>query len=300
MKSEMLTIRMDPKEMEELNELAVMETERTGSPVSVSELVRQKLSLSTVKLESEMVACDDWSALSGTKWEFETAKAREPITVYVDYLSIGLKMCAFDVEEMYTSKIRALRGDLDYLPDIRMRDAKEADDSFRNVVHKMSAVAGNALINHIDKIILREVLDNGVAERMECPGKSAFQETMDEAFGSVEGSDLVVAKIICGNNAFHAAVKHHPEFESACQRDILMSGLYGHLGSADVHMRASLGNQVLVLPYPEGVGKAKVTWHVEGFKDCYGYGWSPFCSVDFALSGKFGVIVNVAGRNTDQ
>lgn len=79
---------------------------------------------------------------------------------------------------------------------------------------------------------------------------------LNEAFKQIEQHDLVAAKIV--THAFqYAAIRTFGKdfFDEATQREIITTGLYGHLWTADIHVSSRMDNAtVLVVASPETVG----------------------------------------------
>lgn len=81
-------------------------------------------------------------------------------------------------------------------------------------------------------------------------------QALNEAFKFIEQHDLVAAKIV--THAFqYAAIRTFGKdfFDEATQREIITTGLYGHLWTADIHVSSRMANDtVLVVASPETVG----------------------------------------------
>lgn len=76
--------------------------------------------------------------------------------------------------------------------------------------------------------------------------------------------ELSPARIVCDPYCFHHVIKHLPKFDECCQRDMIMSNLYGHLGTADVFVSTQLSKgEVMVLPPPEFTGNIDAAWVVK-------------------------------------
>lgn len=79
---------------------------------------------------------------------------------------------------------------------------------------------------------------------------------LNEAFKQIEQHDLVAAKIV--THAFqYASIRTFGKdfFDEATQREIITTGLYGHLWTADIHVSSRMPNDtVLVVASPETVG----------------------------------------------
>ncbi|MDP3970483.1 MAG: hypothetical protein Q8P90_02185 [bacterium] len=80
--------------------------------------------------------------------------------------------------------------------------------------------------------------------------------SLNTAFRLIEQHDLVAAKIICHANQY-ATIRVFGKdfFDEASQREIITTGLYGHLWTADIHVSSRMdSNTVLVVASPETVG----------------------------------------------
>jgi hypothetical protein len=79
---------------------------------------------------------------------------------------------------------------------------------------------------------------------------------INEAFKFIEQHDLVAAKIV--THAFqYASIRTFGKdfFDEATQREIITTGLYGHLWTADIHVSSRMpSTDVLVVASPECVG----------------------------------------------
>ncbi len=81
-------------------------------------------------------------------------------------------------------------------------------------------------------------------------------QALNEAFKQIEQHDLVTAKIV--THAFqYASIRTFGKdfFDEATQREIITTGLYGHLWTADIHVSSRMENAtVLLVASPETVG----------------------------------------------
>lgn len=80
--------------------------------------------------------------------------------------------------------------------------------------------------------------------------------SLNEAFRMIEEHDLVATKIILHPNQYAKIRTWGPTvFDPASQREILTTGLYGHLFTADVHVSSRMEpDKVLVCASPDTVG----------------------------------------------
>jgi len=80
--------------------------------------------------------------------------------------------------------------------------------------------------------------------------------SLNTAFRLIEQHDLVSAKIVCHANQY-ATIRVFGKdfFDEATQREIITTGLYGHLWTADIHVSSRMTSTVvLVVASPETVG----------------------------------------------
>jgi hypothetical protein len=80
--------------------------------------------------------------------------------------------------------------------------------------------------------------------------------SLNQAFRLIEQHDLVATKIVMHANQF-ASVRAFGKtfFDEATQREIITTGLYGHLYTADIHVSSRmLSTTVLVVASPDTVG----------------------------------------------
>ncbi len=81
-------------------------------------------------------------------------------------------------------------------------------------------------------------------------------QAINEAFKYIEQHDLVAAKLV--THAFqYASIRSFGKdfYDEATQREIITTGLYGHIYTADIHVSSRMQNDtVLVVASPETVG----------------------------------------------
>lgn len=80
--------------------------------------------------------------------------------------------------------------------------------------------------------------------------------SLNSAFKFIEQHDLVATKIVCHANQY-ASIRTFGKdfFDEATTREILTSGLFGHLWTADVHVTSKMDpDSVLVVASPDTVG----------------------------------------------
>ena len=80
--------------------------------------------------------------------------------------------------------------------------------------------------------------------------------SLNTAFRLIEQHDLVAAKIVLHANQYAAIRTFGKDFyDEASQREIITTGLYGHLWTADIHVSSRMDKDtVLVVASPENVG----------------------------------------------
>ena len=104
-------------------------------------------------------------------------------------------------------------------------------------------------------------LNTAVANRtpsqiVTAPGSGLDGASLNEAFRMVEQHDLVATKIVMHPNQYAAVRTFGPDFfDQATVREILTTGLYGHLWTADIHVSSrQTKDEVLVVSSPDTVG----------------------------------------------
>jgi hypothetical protein len=93
-------------------------------------------------------------------------------------------------------------------------------------------------------------------QEVTAPGSGLDAASLNEAFRMIEQHDLVATKIVMHANQY-AAVRTFGKnfFDEASTREILTTGLFGHLWTADIHVSSRMDpNQVLVVASPDTVG----------------------------------------------
>lgn len=80
--------------------------------------------------------------------------------------------------------------------------------------------------------------------------------SLNTAFRMIEQHDLVAAKIVTHANQYASIRTFGKNFyDEATQREIITTGLYGHLWTADIHVSSRMDSTtVLVVASPENVG----------------------------------------------
>ena len=93
-------------------------------------------------------------------------------------------------------------------------------------------------------------------QEIAAPGSGLDAASLNEVFRMVEQHDLVATKIVMHANQY-AAVRTFGKnfFDEATTREILTTGLYGHLWTADIHVSSRMdADKVLVVASPDTVG----------------------------------------------
>lgn len=93
-------------------------------------------------------------------------------------------------------------------------------------------------------------------QEVTAPGSGLDAASLNEAFRMIEQHDLVATKIVMHANQY-AAVRTFGKnfFDEASTREILTSGLFGHLWTADIHVSSRMdADKVLVVASPDTVG----------------------------------------------
>jgi hypothetical protein len=80
--------------------------------------------------------------------------------------------------------------------------------------------------------------------------------SLNDAYRQIEQHDLVAAKVVMHANQYATIRTLGKDFyDEATQREIITTGLYGHLWTADIHVSSRMDtNTVLVVASPETVG----------------------------------------------
>lgn len=93
-------------------------------------------------------------------------------------------------------------------------------------------------------------------QEVTAPGSGLDGASLNEAFRMIEQHDLVATKIVMHANQYAAVRTFGKEFfDEATTREILTTGLYGHLWTADIHVSSRMDpNKVLIVASPDTVG----------------------------------------------
>lgn len=93
-------------------------------------------------------------------------------------------------------------------------------------------------------------------QEVTAPGSGLDGASLNEAFRMIEQHDLVATKIVMHANQYAAVRTFGKEFfDEASTREILTTGLYGHLWTADIHVSSRMdSSKVIVVASPDTVG----------------------------------------------
>jgi hypothetical protein len=88
------------------------------------------------------------------------------------------------------------------------------------------------------------------------PSAALTPESLNEAFMYIEEHDLVATKIVVHAKLFKDIRMFGQEFfDMATQREIITTGLFGHLFTADIHVSSRMDRETaLVVASPDTVG----------------------------------------------
>jgi hypothetical protein len=124
------------------------------------------------------------------------------------------------------------------------------------IVDRAQIKAKEAIQKEEDTNIFNALMAAAKTEQTVSNSGSLTIMALNEAFKQVEQHDLVVAKIV--THAFqYASIRTFGKdfFDEATQREIITTGLYGHLWTADIHVSSRMAKEkVLVVASPECVG----------------------------------------------
>lgn len=147
----------------------------------------------------------------------------------------------FEIAANPTVRLSEIKARRFYIVDRAQIKAKEAiqKEEDTNIFAALVAAATNASTT-------QTVSNSGTLSVM----------ALNEAFKLVEQHDLVVAKLVTHANQY-ASIRTFGKdfFDEATQREIITTGLYGHLWTADIHVSSRMNTTyVLCVASPETVG----------------------------------------------
>jgi hypothetical protein len=152
----------------------------------------------------------------------------------------------FEIAAHPTIRLSEIKARRFYIVDRAQIKAKEAiqKEEDRNVFNALTAAADNrAAADASNSQVVNNVGDLSTA-------------SLNTAYRLIEQHDLVASKVVCHPNTYAAFRTFGKDFyDEATTREILTTGLYGHLWTADIHVSSQLDNNtVLVTASPDTVG----------------------------------------------
>jgi len=126
------------------------------------------------------------------------------------------------------------------------------------IVDRAQIKAKEAIQKEEDTNIFGAVVASAVAENDQIVfnvGTLAVP-SLNTAYRMIEQHDLVAAKVVLHANQYASIRTFGKDFyDEATTREILSTGLYGHLWTADIHVSSRMdSNTVIVIASPENVG----------------------------------------------
>jgi hypothetical protein len=125
------------------------------------------------------------------------------------------------------------------------------------IVDRAQIKAKEAIQKEEDVNIFNALLASvNAAHTVVATGGALTLTALNQAFATIESHDLTVAKIVMHAQRY-ADVRNFGKtvFDEATQREVLTSGLFGHLWTADIHVSSKMPtNTVLVLAPGDYVG----------------------------------------------
>ncbi|MFW6028828.1 MAG: HK97-fold major capsid protein [Halanaerobiales bacterium] len=150
----------------------------------------------------------------------------------------------FEIAANPTVRLSEIKARRYYIVDRAQIKAKEAiqKEEDTNIFNALLSAAENA--------------DGGEGQEVFDEGGNVTPADLNEAFRLVERHDLVVAKIVCHANQYaNIRMFGNDLFDEATQRQVITTGLFGHLFTADIHVSSRMPEDyVVVVASPETVG----------------------------------------------
>lgn len=146
----------------------------------------------------------------------------------------------FEIAAYPTIKLSEIKARRFYIVDRAQIKAKEAIQKEEDL----------NIFNAIDAAITYR------GQNLTAPGSGLDPASLNEAFRMVEQHDLVATKVVLHANQY-ASVRTFGKdfFDEASTREILTTGLYGHIWTADIHVSSRMNpNKVFVVASPDTVG----------------------------------------------
>lgn len=198
-----------------------------------------------------------WNVLGSILWE--------PISIGLEYNCLGLRCLGWDkVKSQDEALARFDAGDLTHFDTLYLNDFADGRKlSLMKATDRLQIEAKSRIEKYIDSKVMLALRQKSVDEGTIPQG---LFSTMHAEVSAKIVSDLetIPARTLCDPYGFYHVIKNLSQFDEACQRDIIMSGLYGHLGSTDVFVSSQLSRgRVMVLPPPEFMGNIDAAWVVK-------------------------------------
>ena len=151
----------------------------------------------------------------------------------------------FEIAAHPTIRLSEIKARRFYIVDRAQIKAKEAiqKEEDRNIFNALIAAADARDASGLGS----QIVDNqGTLETA----------SLNTAYRFIEQHDLVASKVVCHPNQYSAFRTFGKTFyDEATTREILTTGLYGHLWTADIHVSSQLDTQtILVTASPDTVG----------------------------------------------
>jgi len=126
------------------------------------------------------------------------------------------------------------------------------------IVDRAQIKAKEAIQKEEDTVIFRTLMSAVDTRNTQIVSGSSTlsHEALNECFALIEQHDLVATRIIMHpNNYMYVRGFGHEFYDQATVREILTSGLFGHLWTADIHVSSRMDvDSVLVVASPDTVG----------------------------------------------
>ena len=146
----------------------------------------------------------------------------------------------FEIAANPTVRLSEIKARRFYIVDraqIKAKEAiqKEEDTNIFNALIQAATIRADQLVTNVGTLTIA---------------------SLNTAFRLIEQHDLVAAKIVLHANQYAAIRTFGKDFyDEATQREIITTGLYGHLWTADIHVSSRMEKStVLVVASPENVG----------------------------------------------
>jgi hypothetical protein len=151
----------------------------------------------------------------------------------------------FEIAAHPTIRLSEIKARRFYIVDRAQIKAKEAiqKEEDRNIFNALIAAANARDASGLGS----QIVDNqGTLETA----------SLNTAYRFIEQHDLVASKVVCHPNQYASFRTFGKQFyDEATTREILTTGLYGHLWTADIHVSSQLDTQtILVTSSPDTVG----------------------------------------------